>query len=97
MAAASHGIGNFEKTVVARLDLAKDAMIETAERNIHVRKFSRLNDQGHGNQKAPAHIIGIEPVSHRWVLRDELEAAGEFNWLKPGESRSYELRFAFVQ
>ncbi|MDS7597507.1 DUF2778 domain-containing protein [Agrobacterium tumefaciens] len=52
MAAASHGIGNFEKTVVARLDLAKDAMIETAERNIHVRKFSRLNDQGHGNQKA---------------------------------------------
>jgi len=48
------------------------------------------------NQKAPAHIVGIEPVSHRWVLRDELEAAGEFNWLKPGESRSYGLRFAFV-
>ncbi|MDR6670506.1 DUF4432 family protein [Rhizobium sp. 1399] len=48
------------------------------------------------NQKAPADIIGIEPVSHRWVLRHELEAAGEFNWLKPGESRSYSLRFAFV-
>ena len=40
-------------------------------------------------------IIGIEPVSHRWVLRDELEAAGEFNMLAPGESRSYALSFAF--
>jgi galactose mutarotase-like enzyme len=48
------------------------------------------------NQKAPADIVGIEPVSHRWVLRHELEAAGEFNLLKPGESRSYGLRFAFV-
>ncbi|PDT10606.1 DUF4432 family protein [Rhizobium sp. M1] len=48
------------------------------------------------NQKAPAHIIGIEPVSHRWVLRDELEAAGEFNMLAPGESRSYVLTFAFL-
>jgi hypothetical protein len=48
------------------------------------------------NQKAPADIVGIEPVSHRWVLRHELEAAGEFNLLKPGESHSYGLRFAFV-
>ncbi|MBB3914180.1 aldose 1-epimerase family protein [Rhizobium fabae] len=48
------------------------------------------------NQKAPAHIIGIEPVSHRWVLRDELEAAGEFNMLAPGESRSYALTFTFL-
>ena len=48
------------------------------------------------NQKAPAHIIGIEPVSHRWVTRDELQAAGEFNMLAPGESRSYALTFAFL-
>lgn len=48
------------------------------------------------NQKAPAHIIGIEPVSHRWVLRDELEAAGEFHMLAPGDSRSYGLSFAFL-
>jgi len=48
------------------------------------------------NQKPPAHIIGIEPVSHRWVLRDELEAAGEFNMLAPGESRSYALTFTFL-
>jgi hypothetical protein len=48
------------------------------------------------NQKAPADVLGIEPVSHRWVSRAELETAGEFNWLKPGESRSYALSFAFV-
>lgn len=48
------------------------------------------------NQRAPANVIGIEPVSHRWVSRSELEANSEFNWLKPGESRSYALRFAFV-
>jgi hypothetical protein len=48
------------------------------------------------NQKAPAHIIGIEPVSHRWISRDELQAAGEFNMLAPGESRSYALTFTFL-
>jgi hypothetical protein len=48
------------------------------------------------NQRAPAHILGIEPVSHRWVSRAELEEAGEFNILPPAESRSYALRFAFV-
>lgn len=48
------------------------------------------------NQKDPAHILGIEPVTHRWVSRGELEAAGEFNMLKPGESRSYGLTFAFL-
>lgn len=48
------------------------------------------------NQKAPAHVLGIEPVSHRWVSRAELEAAGEFNILQPGESRNFALSFAFV-
>jgi hypothetical protein len=48
------------------------------------------------NQKAPADVLGIEPVSHRWVSRSELEAAGEFIVLKPGESRNYALSFAFV-
>jgi hypothetical protein len=48
------------------------------------------------NQKAPADVLGIEPVSHRWVSRAELQAGGEFNMLKPGESRSYALSFAFV-
>ncbi|WP_019565263.1 aldose 1-epimerase family protein [Agrobacterium sp. 10MFCol1.1] len=48
------------------------------------------------NQKDPANVLGIEPVSHRWVGRGELEAAGEFNMLPPGESRSYGLRFSIL-
>jgi len=48
------------------------------------------------NQKAPAHVLGIEPVSHRWVPRAELEEAGEFNILQPGEGRNFALSFAFV-
>ncbi len=48
------------------------------------------------NQQAPANVLGIEPVSHRWVERSELEAAGEFNMLQPGESRSYGLRFSVL-
>ncbi|RKE84277.1 DUF4432 family protein [Rhizobium sp. AG855] len=48
------------------------------------------------NQKAPAHVLGIEPVSHRWVSRAELEAAGEFNILQPGKSRDYGLAFSFI-
>ncbi|APO68257.1 aldose 1-epimerase family protein [Rhizobium gallicum] len=48
------------------------------------------------NQKTPADVFGIEPVSHRWVSRRELQAGGEFNMLQPGESRSYGLRFAFI-
>lgn len=48
------------------------------------------------NQKAPAHVLGIEPVSHRWVGRAELEAGGEFNVLQPGESREYGLAFSFL-
>ncbi len=47
------------------------------------------------NQKAPAHVLGIEPVSHRWVSRDALEEAGEFVMLQPGESRHYGLAFSF--
>ncbi|MDM9628671.1 DUF4432 family protein [Rhizobium sp. S152] len=48
------------------------------------------------NQNTPIDVLGIEPVSHRWVGRSELEASGEFVMLKPGESRDYGLSFAFV-
>ena len=48
------------------------------------------------NQSDPANVLGIEPVSHRWVGRAELEAAGEFNMLEPGESRTYGLRFSIA-
>jgi hypothetical protein len=48
------------------------------------------------NQAAPAHVLGIEPVSHRLASRKELKESGELEWLKPGESADYALRFAFV-
>jgi hypothetical protein len=48
------------------------------------------------NQKAPAHVLGIEPVSHRLASREALAEAGELHWLQPGESAEYALRFAFV-
>ncbi|MBB3607394.1 DUF4432 family protein [Rhizobium sp. BK602] len=48
------------------------------------------------NQRAPADVLGIEPVSHRWVSRAELEEAGEFDILQPGEARNFMLNFAFV-
>lgn len=48
------------------------------------------------NQQAPAHVLGIEPVSHRWVGRAELRQSGELHMLKPGESAEYGLRFSFV-
>lgn len=48
------------------------------------------------NQRDPANVLGIEPVSHRWVGRAELKDAGEFNMLAPGESRTYALRFSIL-
>lgn len=48
------------------------------------------------NQKEPAHVLGIEPVSHRLASRKELTESGELSWLQPGESIEYALRFAFV-
>ncbi|MGK9050567.1 DUF4432 family protein [Xaviernesmea oryzae] len=47
------------------------------------------------NQKAPAHVLGIEPVSHRGASRYELAEKGELGLLKPGESIEYGLRFSF--
>ncbi len=49
------------------------------------------------NQQAPAHVLGIEPVSHRWVGRSELADAGELDMLAPGESRHYGLSFSFSE
>jgi hypothetical protein len=48
------------------------------------------------NQQAPAHVLGIEPVSHRWVSRDELKASGELQMLHPGKSVDYGLRFCLA-
>lgn len=48
------------------------------------------------NQQAPAHVLGIEPVSHRWTGRTQLAERGELDLLAPGEARDYALSFAFV-
>ncbi|MFA7416263.1 MAG: DUF4432 family protein [Rhizobium sp.] len=48
------------------------------------------------NQQAPANVLGIEPVSHRWEPRGELARRGELSPLTPGECRDYALSFAFV-
>ncbi|MFK3692933.1 tlde1 domain-containing protein [Agrobacterium tumefaciens] len=60
MAAASHGVGQFEKTLVAKLDSAETAIAHAAARDIHVRKFSRLSDHNHVQQKA-VRLAGIMP------------------------------------
>ena len=46
------------------------------------------------NQAAPAHVLGIEPCSHRWAPRAELAKAGELATIAPGEARDYGLRFS---
>lgn len=43
------------------------------------------------NQSAGCAVLGIEPVSHRWVPREELIACGEAPDLAPGESVGYAL------
>ncbi|ATN34914.1 DUF4432 domain-containing protein [Rhizobium sp. ACO-34A] len=48
------------------------------------------------NQTAPAYVLGIEPVSHRWEPRAELAKRGELVELAPGEGREYALTFSFV-
>lgn len=47
------------------------------------------------NQAAPAHVLGIEPVSHPWKKRTELESEGLLTVLAPGEFQIYRLSFAF--
>jgi hypothetical protein len=47
------------------------------------------------NQVSPAHVLGIEPVSHPWKKRAELESEGLMPTLAPGEFRTYRLSFAF--
>jgi hypothetical protein len=47
------------------------------------------------NQASPAHVLGIEPVSHPWKTRDQLAADGLMRLLAPGEFLIYRLAFQF--
>ncbi|WP_176083249.1 DUF4432 family protein [Martelella sp. HB161492] len=48
------------------------------------------------NQERPAHILGIEPASHRWASRRELADAGELDAVEPGAEKTFSLRFRFA-
>ncbi len=48
------------------------------------------------NELSPANVIGIEPVSHPWKTRLELEKMGLMEQLEPGEFRLYRLGFSFI-
>ncbi|TPW29752.1 DUF4432 family protein [Martelella alba] len=48
------------------------------------------------NQERPAHILGIEPASHRWAPRRELAGSGELEALAPGAEKEFSLRFRFA-
>lgn len=74
MAAASHGVGQFEKTLVARLDSAEAAIGHATGRDIHVRKFSRLSDHSHGPQKA-VRLAGMMPEIGAKEFRERFGAA----------------------
>ncbi|MFM2280903.1 MAG: hypothetical protein RLZZ444_3134 [Pseudomonadota bacterium] len=47
------------------------------------------------NQAGHCNVIGIEPVSHPWKKRPELEQMGLMDMIAPGEFRIYRLSFSF--
>jgi hypothetical protein len=48
------------------------------------------------NQALPAHVLGIEPVSHPWKTRTQLAEEGLMTLLAPGEFLIYRLSFGFL-
>lgn len=47
------------------------------------------------NQAGHCDVLGIEPVSHPWKKRPDLEAMGLMATLAPGAVRTYRMGFAF--
>ncbi|HEV7436622.1 MAG TPA: DUF4432 family protein [Pseudorhizobium sp.] len=80
----------------AEVNLGPIAAIGGATLKVKFRTDTLPHLQVWRNQHAPAHVLGIEPVSHRWVSRKELAEKGELKPLKPGESIDYALRFSFT-
>lgn len=69
MAAASHGVGQFEKTLVARLDTAERQIARAAAPDIHVTRFSRLGNHNHQKSFRSAGItpeIGAKEFGERF-------------------------------
>lgn len=67
MAQASHGVQRFDKMLVSGLERGP---LDAGERNVHIRKFSRLSENGHGSQKAvrlaAEHHIGAKAFADRY-------------------------------
>ncbi|MCF6368199.1 DUF4432 family protein [Rhizobium halophilum] len=80
----------------AEVSLGPIAAIGGATLKVKFRTDTLPHLQVWRNQQAPAHVLGIEPVSHRWVSRKELADNGELKPLKLGESIDYALRFSFA-
>lgn len=70
MAQASHGTGRFDTLVVSGLDRLGSSTTDVAERNVHIRKFSRLSDNGQSSKKgirlASEHHIGAKAFADRF-------------------------------
>ncbi|MDO9414598.1 DUF4432 family protein [Pararhizobium sp.] len=68
---------------------------EIGGRSVHIRFDTKTLPflQIWRNQVGHANVLGIEPVSHRWVKRTELAQAGELVALQPGQSIDYALAF----
>ena len=67
MAQASHGVQRFDKMLVSGLERTT---LDVVERNVHIRKFSRLAATGNGSQKAvrlaAEHHIGAKAFADRY-------------------------------
>ena len=94
-------MGNFRATWSANADgLASVVLGPIAPlggKSLHVRFSSDTlpHLQMWRNQASPAHVLGIEPVSHPWKKRDELDAEGLMTLLAPGDFLIYRLSFLF--
>ncbi len=82
MAQASHGAQRFDTMLVSNMDRLERASIDAAERNVHIRKFSRLSESGHlGNQKgtrlAAEHHIGAKAFADRFGGAAAINAQGQ--------------------
>ena len=101
------GEGDMEIFCVPAAETARHGWAEIAVgpiaalggRSVHIR--FRTDTLAHlqvwRNQSPGCAVLGIEPVSHRWVPRAELIAAGEAPDLPPGGSVGYGLAFEVRQ
>ncbi|NTF07874.1 DUF2778 domain-containing protein [Agrobacterium rubi] len=81
MAQASHGTQPFDTRLVAHLDGLGQASLDAAERNVHIRKFSRLSDHGQsslkGTRLAAEHHIGAKAFADRFGAAAAISAKGQ--------------------